>query len=211
MQNDFQDPPTPWPHPKSPWPSWHLGETVSIPDPEHKRQWHTPTSLLLKPGETKAYALRFTLASGGPRTRDAALLAAGRATFHAVPGYVLAPQMSDAKLLLELPAGLKLVSATSSSTSSLAVGPPTEIRPAATVEEHVYGSYTLSLPLKAINGGRARVDMIFSDGSTGTAHYLVLPQPSLSEQVHKYGQFMSGTAWLPSDFSDPFARKHRGN
>ena len=120
--DDFQDPPGPWPHPKSPWPSWHLGETVHIPDPSHSRQWHAPTSLLLKPGDVKTYALRIALAAGGPRTRDATLLSASRATLHSVPGYVLSPELSDAKLIVELPTGLTLVSANSSAPATLAVG-----------------------------------------------------------------------------------------
>ena len=60
----FQDPTAPWPHPKSPWPSWHLDETVSPPDPSHARQWHAPSSLVLMPGESKTYALRFALDDG---------------------------------------------------------------------------------------------------------------------------------------------------
>ena len=227
---------------------------MHLPDPTHSRQWHTPTSLILRPGESTTYALRLQLTEGGPAGRDAALLAAGRVAIHGVPGFVLSREMSavrggegsggegggeqggggegegprhgtattaadsnggvaagggggGAKLVIELPASghasgsASLKSVTSSDASLLsAAGPPITLSPTA-----------LSIPLKVGggggSGGRARLTLTFSDGSVGTAHYLITPAPDLRSHVQRYGTFLSTTAWLPlNDTSDPFGR-----
>ena len=198
--NSFQDPPGPWPNPKSPWPSWHLNETIFIPDKEHTRQWHQPTSLVLQPGESRAYAIRLALADAGPQSRDELLLAAGHVAYHAVPGYVLAPDMRAGgapRLLLELPKGghMRLVNATSSNPHAV------EILSVGTV-----GSSAAEVTLTARAAGRARIELTFSDGTIGTAHYIVVGAKSLREHVSNYGRFAVETAWLPHDYPDPFAR-----
>lgn len=200
--NSFQDPPGPWPHPKSPWPSWHRNETVYLPDAPHARQWHTPTSLVLQPGQSRAYAIRLALADAGPQSRDALLLRAGRVVYHAVPGYVLAPDMRGSaapRLLLELPAHrgstLRVLHATSSNPHALGV---TGVRSA--------GPSVAAVTLAPRAAGRARIELNFSDGTLGTAHYVVVGAPSLRQHVANYGAFAVDTAWLPADYPDPFAR-----
>ena len=56
---------TAWPNPKSPWPSWSRAETVNLPNPR-QWHWHPPTSVVIQPGESIAYALRFTLCRRTP-------------------------------------------------------------------------------------------------------------------------------------------------
>ena len=84
-----------WPEPHaSPWPAWHGKETVPLTDFKGiAAPWNPPSSVTIAPGETKSYAIRFTMADGGPRTRNDALLRAGRSALNAVPGYVLSPEM----------------------------------------------------------------------------------------------------------------------
>lgn len=199
--NSFQDPPGPWPHPKSPWPSWHGSETVSIPDHDHARQWHKPTSLELQPGERIAYSLRFALADSGPASRDALLLRTGRPALHGVPGFVLSKEM-DARLLVEVPAGLTLASATSTAPGVLGVAKPEPVTPVPAVapttaiahDPHLIEEQlpphlprksqpkAFSVPIIVKGPGRARVELRFSDGSIGSAHYLVVPAPSLQDR-----------------------------
>ena len=192
-----------WPDPKSVWPSWYRTETVNVPDPSSSRQWHAPTSLILAPGQSKTYALRFTLTGSGPASRDAALLAAGRVVFHGVPGYVLSREMTGARLVLELPTGLSLSSVNSSAPHLLSTFTPR--RPNASDPSVL--SIPLIIPGSTSSSRRARLTLVFSDGSEGTVHYLITPAPSLRDHVSRYGSFMSTTAWLPAnDTSDPFGR-----
>lgn len=67
-----------WPNPRSPTPSWHLNETfLSLPGAP-PRQWNPPTTIVLAPGETRHFAVCFTLATPAPAAA-AALAAAGGA------------------------------------------------------------------------------------------------------------------------------------
>eukprot|EP00192_Tetraselmis_astigmatica_P021548 CAMPEP_0117660194 /NCGR_PEP_ID=MMETSP0804-20121206/6838_1 /TAXON_ID=1074897 /ORGANISM="Tetraselmis astigmatica, Strain CCMP880" /LENGTH=270 /DNA_ID=CAMNT_0005466907 /DNA_START=170 /DNA_END=978 /DNA_ORIENTATION=+ len=86
-----------WPEPKSPWPSWHSNETFRLKNIQH---WNPPTTLDLQPGEEASFALCVVLAEGGPRTRDDDLHSSGVASLHAIPGYVISPDMHDAKVLV---------------------------------------------------------------------------------------------------------------
>lgn len=52
-----------WPNPRSPTPSWHLAETFLSPAGSPPRQWNPPTTITLAPGETRQFAVCFTLAT----------------------------------------------------------------------------------------------------------------------------------------------------
>lgn len=108
-----------WAKPRaSPWPAWHGHETVPITDFEGiAAPWNTPTSEALAAGQTKSFAIKLTIASKGPRTRNDALLAAGRSALTAVPGYVISAEMTSAKIVVALPAGVTLVSVAVSNSS----------------------------------------------------------------------------------------------
>ena len=203
---DFPDDPlhkAAWPSPKSPHPSWHLSETVWAPNP---RPWNPPTSMVLAPGESIDYALCFSLpplpegadpagAAGGPRARDAGLAAAGLPVLLPVPGVVLGVDMATAALFVQPPRGVALAAAGSDDPAVLTVGAPTAAA----------GGF-LRVPLAGVAGahGRARVTLNFTDGTTASAHYWVLP--ALSEHAAAYGAFGASTSWLPRDFADPFGR-----
>ena len=223
-----------------------------MPDPTHARQWQPPSSLVLQPGERKEYALRLALADGGPASRDALLLRAGRPVLHGVPGYVLSAELGGAaggaagggnligaRLIVELPPGLGLASVSSAAPRVLMTAPAEPVSPApasasAAVGVSGYaaeapaaaearrlverqgaqeegregvGARVLSVPLLVTGTGRARIDLTFSDGSNGSAHYLVVPAASLQEHISRYGRFAARTAWLPAEAADPFGRQ----
>jgi len=155
--------------------------------------WNVPTSGSLGVGATKSYAIRLTLAEKGPRTRNAALTKAGRSVLNAVPGYVLSPEMSSAKLFVTPPRGVTLsrvivsdaavMNATISATNSEGVA---------------------QVDVMGLSRGRARVTLAFSDGSHNQVHYSVLPP--LNEQIAAVGTHWAEDAWLPREYPDPFGR-----
>ena len=77
-----------WPNPRSPWPCWaDGGMTVSTNfTSEQGRHWNPPTDIVLQPGASVTYGMRFSAAEAGPRTRDAALAAVGEPVLRSVPG-----------------------------------------------------------------------------------------------------------------------------
>src|SRR5690606_23084144 len=64
-------------------------------------QWNKPTSTVLKPGESKSYALRFVLAPSIKQIEEE-LIRQQRPVAVGAPGYVL-PQNNQAKLFLKYP------------------------------------------------------------------------------------------------------------
>jgi len=166
--------------------------------PEASEPWNTPTSTVLAPGKTLEYALRFQLAAGGPRTRNDLLEEMGKPIIHGVPGYVLSSSMETAQVLIKPPRGASVtnVSATKSGVGDGAItvgdGKPTGT-----------DGYQ-SFPLASTGRGRVRVTVQYSDGTSSTVHYYVLPP--FEQQVSAIGQFYSNTAWLPRDYPDPFGR-----
>lgn len=179
-----------WPKPRSPWPSWHGNETVKVALSGH---WNPPTSKVLAPGETVTYGMRISATAGGPRDVDAALVAVGEPVLRAVPGYTLATDMTTARLMvLSLPAGAMVANARSSDPAILAVSKVT-----------VAGGVT-TIALLPASRGRARISVVFSDGTEAVAHYMVLPP--FPAQVAAVGKHWSEVSWLPRDFPDPFGR-----
>ena len=180
--------------PQTPWPSCDGPHGV----PRLKgatKPWNRPTLITLAPGEDRAFSVRLELAAAGPRTRDATLEAAGSALMHGVPGYVVSTEMQSAKLIVRPPPG--------ASTVSLAA------------EEYADGA-SLSFSKEEVRGGnevwgvagagwgRVRARASFSDGTSMTAHYYVLPP--FSRQVAALGAHWADTSWLPREYPDPFGR-----
>lgn len=189
-----------WPAPHaSPWPCWHGHETVPITDKVGMAApWNTPTAGTLKKGETKTYAIRFTMADAGPRTRNDALLKAGKSVLNPVPGYVIAPDMTSAKLFVTPPTGgvtLKSIQVSTPSimTATITAGADTGA-----------GAALIQIDVVGVSRGRARLTLVFSDGSENQVHYSVLP--SLKDQVAAVGKHWAEDAWLPRDYPDPFGR-----
>ena len=99
-----------WPTPHmSPWPAWHGHETVPVTDFHGMSSpWNKPTSTVLAVGESKLYSIRFTMAEKGPRTRNNAMLLAGKSVLDGVPGYVLSPDMESVNLFVTMPKNIFL-------------------------------------------------------------------------------------------------------
>ena len=189
-----------WPNPKSAWPGWHGHDTVPVTDFDGIAQpWNAPTSRVLDPGASVSVAVQFLMAKAGPRTRDAALAAAGKATMHAVPGYVITSELTTATLFVTPPAGATVTAVASSDNLRWWHGE-------APYDGH--GTVRIRVAVAAGNsaGGRARVSVSFSDGTTAVAHYAVPPKPSFSAQIGAVGEHWANDAWLPRDFVDPFGR-----
>ena len=163
-----------WPEPRSPWPSWHLNETLYSPP---KTQWNPPSLLELKPGESAEFGLQFTLASAGPRTVDEALVGANRALVKAVPGYVLAADMTSARLYVQPPTG--------QTVQKVGVTPTGVISVTKSKNKSEDKSSFSALDVKVLNAGwgDVRVAVTFSDGSQLAVHYFAMGRPERFECI----------------------------
>ena len=195
-----------WPQPLSPWPSWHLAETVHRPSP---RPWNPPTSITLSPGQSTSFALCFSLPPplsidsgasgfrGGPRSIENGLAAAGRPVLVAVPGTILGSDMTTASLFILPPPNTTITNITSDDPDLLisgTIGVP-----------GIDGFIRVPLILPSTLGhGRARLVINFENGAIASVHYFILPP--LSIHSANYGIFAASTSWLPRDFIDPFGR-----
>ena len=74
---------------------------------KNAEQWNTPTSVVLKPGERRSYALQFIL-SGTAKNIESKLIENKRPVAVSVPGYVL-PKDVDAKLFVNYSKKIKLI------------------------------------------------------------------------------------------------------
>lgn len=113
----------------TPWPSADGTESMP-PLVAAQTPWLEPTSAVLLPGHTISVAFRLQRAPAGedalntnvtgpgPRTRNALLESIGEPVLHAVPGYVLSPEMRSAQLLVLPPAGTTIKDVTTKSVSA---------------------------------------------------------------------------------------------
>lgn len=173
--------------------------------------WMPPTSIVLQAGESVQYSICFslppvvavsaglsvpppsTVLDGGPRSRDAGLLAIGEPLLLPIPGPVIATDMSNASLFVVPPAGATLTSVETDVAAVLSASSPVTLP-----------SGYIRVPLTGLSRGRARVTLNFSDGTSACAHYYVLPP--LDTLVSAYSDFASSTSWLTRDTPDPFGR-----
>ena len=129
------------------------------------KQWLEPTAHTLAPAGTKGSSLElaflFSIAAD-VRSKDAALEAAGNALVHGVPGFVLASDMTSAKVLVKPPGSAKLVSATSDRPKSLKVGAAGAV---------AASPGWVAVPLQAQGDDRVRLTLAFSDGTTQVVNY----------------------------------------
>lgn len=181
------------PH-QSPWPAWHGHETVPITDKDgFSAPWNVPTSGVLAAGATKSYTIRFTLATGGPRTRNDALAKIGKPVLNAVPGFVISPEMTGAALYVTPPKGTTLQS----------VGVSDPVMTVSTPKPHGTNGMVV-VNVTGVSRGRCRLSLRFSDGSVDHVHYSVLPP--FTTQASLAGKSWAEDAWLPRDYPDPFGR-----
>ena len=105
---------------------------------------------------------------------------------HAVPGYVIAPDMSGARLFVTAAAGVKVTGVKVSAPTVLKIVPcPAPAGAAANVT---------AFAVTGLSRGRCRVSVTFSDSTANQIHYSVLP--SFSTQVDRAGAHWADAAWL---------------
>jgi hypothetical protein len=151
-------------------------------------QWNTPTSLVLKPGEAKSFALKFVLVDQINNIQSS-LIQNQRPVAIGVPGYVL-PQDVNGRLFLKY----------TKAVSSFKIEPEGALTIEATAKnKNGYAEY-------AVYGkkwGRARVTVKFEDGLEQTISYKVIK--SETDAVADFGHFSLTAQWFDQK-NDPFKR-----
>jgi hypothetical protein len=149
--------------------------------------WNPPTTLMLAPGESKTYGLKFLLADS-IRNIESTLAANHRPVAVGVPGYVL-PMDIDAHLFLKYPANVK----------SMAVEPEGAIAISRQPVAHGWRTYAV----RGKTWGRSRLTITYDDGLVQTINYFVI-KPA-AQAVADMGRFMTTKQWFV-DPNDPFHR-----
>jgi hypothetical protein len=151
--------------------------------------WNAPTSVTLRPGETRAYGLRF-LVSDTIRDIEKTLAANDRPVAVGVPGYIV-PMDLEARLFIT-PGQRKVRRVQSDPTGALSVTPQGTAK---------------GRQLQYVVGGRAwgrsRLTITYDDGTMQTIHYDVT-KPA-RQAVADMGAFLTSKAWY-TDAADPFHR-----
>lgn len=150
--------------------------------------WNNPTSLLIQPGETKSYGVRFVLASA-PKDIEKTLVKYNRPVAVGVPGYVL-PQDVAAQLFLKATSKVK--------TISVAPAGAIDIQEDVTTK----GGWK-QYKVKGNTWGRARVSIVYENGTQQSIHYKIIKPES--EVVADYGKFLTHQQWFEQK-NDPFKR-----
>ena len=150
--------------------------------------WNPPSSLTLKPGDSKTYGVKFLL-SDSIRHIEQTLAANHRPVAVGVPGYVL-PQGIEGRLFLKY----------DKPVSSM------KMEPAVAVDIHEDSSQPAgwrSYTLQGKTWGRSRLTVTYSDGTVQTIHYFVT-KPA-AQVVADMGHFLTTRQWF-TDVNDLFHR-----
>lgn len=150
--------------------------------------WNTPTSCILKPGETKEFGVQFSLAPS-IRGIEQKLVEQHRPVAIGIPGYVL-PQDVDAKLFLKYNKSVKAIQVEPAGALSIAAVPATN---------KTLKTYTV----KGVKWGRARLTVTYADGLSQTISYKVIKPEA--EVLKDYGSFLTHQQWYENK-ADPFGR-----
>jgi Family of unknown function (DUF5695) len=155
---------------------------------KNAQQWNPSTALMLAPGESKTYGVKF-LISDSIRDIEKTLAADHRPVAVGVPGYVLPTDM-DARLFLNY----------SKKVKSMAVEPERAL----SISED--GAAVNSWKSYKINGrawGRSRLTITYEDGLVQTIQYFVTKPER--QAVENMGRFLTTQQWF-ADPKDPFHR-----
>jgi hypothetical protein len=150
--------------------------------------WNPPSSLTLKPGESKTYGLKFVL-SDSIRHIEATLTKNHRPVAIGIPGYVL-PEDVEGRLFLNYDKPVTSLTVEPTSAIEIRQDPPTP---------HGQRAYTL----RGKEWGRSRLTVKYADGTVQTIQYLVI-KPS-TQAVADMGHFLTTRQWF-TDENDPFHR-----
>lgn len=150
--------------------------------------WNSPTSVTLKPGESKSYGVRFVPA-GKPAAIEKTLLEKNRPVAVGIPGYVL-PQDVDGQLFINYKSRITSVKAEPADALSITSAPPAR---------NGWKSYAV----RGKKWGRARLTIHYEDGLTQTIHYKVIKPEK--QVLADYGNFLTTKQW----FDQPDSLFHR--
>ncbi|PYV46891.1 MAG: hypothetical protein DMG92_17220, partial [Acidobacteria bacterium] len=151
------------------------------------QEWNPPTSVTLKPGESKTYGFKFVL-SPSIRNIERTLAENRRPVAVGIPGYVL-PTDIDARLFLKYSMPVK----------SLSVEPEAALSIARIAPSNGWAAYEI----KGKQWGRSRLTITYQDGLVQTIQYFVTKPES--EVVADMGHFLTTKQWYV-DPNDPFHR-----
>ncbi|SER26812.1 DUF5695 domain-containing protein [Pedobacter rhizosphaerae] len=151
---------------------------------KNAEQWNTPTSILLKAGETKTYALEFIL-SGNAQETESKLIENKRPVAISVPGYVL-PKDVDAKLFINYARKIKTIQSFPQNALTIGLLP---------VTKNGWKSYSI----KGNVWGRAKLAITYEDGLEQTINYKIIAPET--EVIASYGNFLTTKQWFdqPND------------
>jgi len=156
---------------------------------EDAMPWNEPTSVILKPGETRNFGVQFIL-SGTPKDIEATLEKNNRPVAVGVPGYVL-PQDANGTLFLQYKSQVKEI----------------KVEPQDALQLTKINASKKALQAYTIHGktfGRARLTIIYDDGLQQTIQYKVIKSESAA--IKDFGNFLTTNQWF--DNSDDIF--HRG-
>jgi hypothetical protein len=151
-------------------------------------QWSTPTSEMLKPGESKSYGLKFLLANS-LRDIENTLAKANRPVAIGIPGYVI-PMDVNAKLFLQYNSAVKKIM----------------VEPKGAIELNASKTTSEGWKSYEVKGKiwcRARVTIDYEDGLSQTINYKVIDPES--KVIALYGKFLTNEQWFDKK-DDPFHR-----
>lgn len=151
-------------------------------------QWNTPTSTILKPGQSKSFAVRFVLAPSIKEIENE-LIRQQRPVAVGVSGYVL-PINNTAQLFLKSTKAIKSIQSYPSDALELK-------------KEHSTPNKWDKYSIKGKKWGRARVEIVFSDESIQTVHYKIIK--SEKDVVKDLGHFLTTVQWYENP-NDLFGR-----
>lgn len=151
-------------------------------------QWNTPTSAVLKPGESKSYGVKF-LVAGSLREVEKTLSENSCPVAVGIPGYVI-PMDVNAKLFLQYNKEVKKIT----------------VQPQGALEIKLSKEENRNWKTYEVQGkkwGRARVTIDYEDGVSQTISYKII-EPE-KEVIASYGKFLTTEQWY-DDTTDIFGR-----
>ncbi|KAJ7084747.1 hypothetical protein C8R43DRAFT_1051744 [Mycena crocata] len=151
--------------------------------------WNAPTSATLQPGQTRTYGLQFRVAPS-IRAIESTLQANARPVAVSVPGYIL-PTDQLGKLFLNY----------ASAVQSMTVSPAGALTWTTNTDAKTAGWVGFSVT--SHTWGRARLSVIYADGTLQTLHYYVTN--GATKAISDLGNFLTTAQWF-NDPTDPFKR-----
>ena len=150
-------------------------------------QWNVPTSIVLPPGASRVFGLRFVLAPS-IRALEPTLIAQGRPVAVGIPGYVL-PTDLDGSLFVNSPKAI----------TRLEVAPAGALVVSAAGTINGWSRYSV----RGARWGQARLSITYADGGVQTVSYFVTKP--LETVMADLGRFSTTRQWF-DDPKDPFGR-----